>query len=134
MALDVTGAWTAGDDIRVIEAMGLPFGQYVLTCVQNCMNQLEDMSSEAVTKVLALLTDYETAKSTQKTTNLADTEGKTLVKADVLEWEVNNSGEASGPQLEMSRARAELAGYFSFCPCLSGFSGGSTGQTALIRS
>ena len=134
MALDVTGNWVAGDDLRVIEALMLPFGSYTLTCTQNCMNQLEDMSPEAVLAVKALLTEYETAKTAESTSNLADTEGKTLVKADVLEWERNGASQASGPQQEMSRTRAELKNYFAFCSCMSGLSGGSAYGTPLIRS
>ena len=134
MALDVTGNWVAGDDLRVIEALGLPFGSYTLTCAQNCMNQLEDMSSDAVLNVRTLLDKYEAAKLAQSTANLADTEGKTLVKADVLEWERNGASEVSGPQQEMQRCRMELAQYFAFCSCMGSLGGGHYGQTALIRS
>ena len=134
MALDVSGNWVAGDDLRVIEALMLPFGQYTLTCTQNCMNQLEDMSADAVLNVRTLLDEYEAAKLAQSTTNLADTEGKTLVKADVLEWERNGTSEVSGPQQEMLRTQQELAQYFAFCSCMGSLGGGSYGQTALIRS
>ena len=134
MALDVTGNWVAGDDLRVIEALMLPFGSYTLTCTQNCMNQLEDMSPEAVLAVQALLTEYEAAKTAESTSNLADTEGKPLVKADVLEWERNGVGQASGPQQEMARAQAEIKNYFAFCSCMGSFVGGSAYTTPLIRS
>ena len=134
MALDVSGNWVAGDDLRVIEALMLPFGQYTLTCAQNCMNQLEDLSADAVLNVRTLLDEYEAAKLAQSTTNLADTEGKTLVKADVLEWERNGTSEVSGPQQEMLRTRQELAQYFAFCSCMGSLGGGAYGQTALIRS
>ena len=76
MALDITGVWSAGDDIRVIECLLLPFGTYVLDCTQNCMNQLEDMSSEAATRVVALLDEYDAAKQIESNTNIGDTEGK----------------------------------------------------------
>ena len=134
MALDVTGNWVAGDDLRVIEALMLPFGSYTLTCTQDCMNQLEDMSPEAVLAVRALLDEYEAAETAQKTQNLADTEGKTLVKADVLEWERNGVGQMSGPQQEMARTQAELKNYFAFCSCMSGLAGGYAYGTPLIRS
>ena len=84
MALDTTGNWVAGDDLRVIEALLLPFGTFTLDCTQNCMNQLEDMSPEAVLRVRALLDEYEAAKSAESTQNLGDTEGKVLVKADKI--------------------------------------------------
>lgn len=138
MALDTTGNWVAGDDLRIIEALMLPFGTYVLDCTQNCMNQLEDMSPEAVLRVRALLDDYEAAKTAEKESNLADTEGKVLVKADVLEWEVTGKGQASGSQQEMMRAQYEIAQYFAFCSCLGsalpGGGSGGYGSGTLIRS
>ena len=142
MALDTSGNWEAGDDLRIIEALMLPFGTYTLDCVQKCMNELEDMSPEAVLRVRALLDEYESAKEAEKGSNLTDTEGKTLVKADVLEWEVTGKGQPSGSQQEMNRARYEIAQYFAFCSCLGsalpggggsgGYGGYGSGQ--LIRS
>lgn len=136
MALDTSGLWDAGDDLRVIEALGLPFGSYTLTCVQNCCNDLEDMSPEAVTRVKVLLDEYEAAKQAEKDSNLSDTEGKVLVKADILEWEVTGAGQPSGSQQEMSRARNEIGQYFAFCSCLGNFVGNclSTSSTYLYRS
>ena len=134
MALDLSGNWVAGDDLRVIEALKLPFGSYTLTCTQNCMNQLEDMSPEADLNVRALLDRYEAAETTQITADLADTEGKTLVKADVLEWERNGSGEISGPQSEMLRAQQDLKNYFAFCSCLGSVLGSNAYGTSLVRS
>jgi len=133
MALDVTGNWVAGDELRIIEALSLPFGSYTLDCVSNCCNQLEDMSAQAVLNVRELLTEYEAAKAAQTTQDLGDAEGKTLVKADVLEWEVDK-GQASGPQKEMMRTKGEIAQYFAFCSCLGGYMGGYNGGTPLIRS
>jgi hypothetical protein len=138
MALDTSGNWVAGDDLRLIEALGLPFGTYTLDCAQKCMNELEDMSPEAVLRVRALLDEYEAAKLAESNSNLADTEGKVLVKADVLEWEVTGTGQASGAQQEMNRAQHELAQYFAFCSCmgsaLPGSGGGYYGSGSLIRS
>ena len=138
MALDTSGYWEAGDDLRLIEALMLPFGEYTLTCVQNCMNQLEDMSPEAVLRVRTLLDEYETASQVETEQNLGDTEGKVLVKADVLEWEVVNGG-ISGSSQEKASVRAEIARYFSFCSCLGsvmpGPGGmGGYGSSSLIRS
>ena len=136
MALDTSGHWEVGDDLRLIEALLLPFGSYVLDCVGNCCNQLEDMSPEAVLRVRALLDEYEAADEAESEQNLGDTEGKVLVKADVLEWEVVNGGIAGTTQ-EKANIRAEIARYFSFCSCLGGvlpdgMSG--YGSTSLIRS
>ena len=134
MALDTTGNWVAGDDLRVIEALLLPFGTYVLDCVQNCCNQLEDMSPEAVLRVKALLDEYDAADQAESAQNLGDTEGKTLVKADVLEWEVNSNGIAGTTQ-EKANIRAEIARYFAFCSCLGGaLPGNNGGYASLIRS
>jgi len=137
MALDTTGNWVAGDDLRVIEALLLPFGTFTLDCTQNCMNQLEDMSPEAVLRVRALLDEYEAADSAESTQNLGDTEGKVLVKADVLEWEVTGGG-VPGTTQEKAKIREEIARYFAFCSCLGGMLPGSGsggyGTTSLIRS
>jgi len=142
MALDTTGNWVAGDDLRIIECLLLPFGTYVLDCTQKCMNQLEDMSPEAVLRVRALLDEYETAKSVDSEQNIGDTEGKVLVKADVLEWEVVGNGMQSGAEKEIARIRYEIANYFAFCSCLGnalpGGGGypvtGGFGNGRLIRS
>ena len=134
MALDTSGNWVAGDELRVIEALSVPFGGYTLTCVADCCNQLEDLSAQAVLNVRALLDEYEAAKAAESTANLADTEGKTLVKADVLEWEKDSDSVPSGAQQEMMRARDEIAQYFAFCSCLSGLLGYGGGETQLVRS
>ena len=114
MALDTTGNWVAGDDLRIIEALMLPFGTYVLDCTQNCMNQLEDMSPEGVVRVRALLDEYEAADAAESTQNLANPEGKVLTEADVLSWTVVNGG-ISGATQEKTKIRDEIARYFSFC-------------------
>ena len=144
MALDVTGVWEPGDDLRVIEALGLPFGSYVLDCVQNCMNQLEDISPEACVRVRALLDQYEAADNADTEQNTGDVEGKVLVKADVLEWEVvGGKTGLTGPQKEKAKIRYELWNYFAFCSCLGGLNPngpggggmvGGYGSGSLIRS
>jgi hypothetical protein len=131
--LDTTGLWSAGDDYKVIKAMGLPFGSFVQTCVIGCMNQLQGMSVQAQQDVLDLLADYDAADAAQSQQNLSNTEGKTLTKADVLEWEVTGGG-MTGPQSEKLRIQDELGKIFSFCPCLSGYLGANTYGTSLIRS
>ena len=144
MALDITGVWEAGDDIRVIEALLIPFGSYTLDCTQKCMNQLEDMSTEAALRVKALLDEYDAADDADSNQNTGDVEGKVLVKADVLEWEVvgGHTG-LTGPQKEKNKIRYELWQYFAFCSCLGslnpngpggGGSYGGYGSGQLIRS
>ena len=89
--------------------------------------------------VVALLDEYDVAKAAESSSNLSDTEGKVLVKADVLEWEVTGAGVPSGAQQEMNRIRMEVANYFAFCSCMGGMlpgAGGSGGYgtSSLIRS
>lgn len=143
--LNTSGNWDAGDDLRVIEALLLPFGSYTLDCVGNCCNQLEDMSPEAVLRVKALLDEYDAADNADTDQNTGDTEGKVLVKADVLEWEVvGGKTGMTGPQKEKSKVRMELWNYFAFCSCLGGLNpngpgGGGSGMGGygsgqLIRS
>ena len=131
--LDTSGAWEAGDDLRLIEALVLPFGDYVLTCVGQCANQLEDMSPEGVVRVRALLDEYEAADAAESTQNLANPEGKVLTEADVLSWTVVNGG-ISGATQEKTKIRDEIARYFSFCSCLGSYLSNGTGGTPLIRS
>ena len=134
MALITTGNWVAGDELRIIEALGVPFGSYTLECVADCANQLEVMSPQAVLNVRTLLDEYEAAKSAESTQNLSDTEGKTLIKADVLSWQVDPAGSPSGAQVEMQRAKGEIAQYFAFCSCLGGILSSGSYGTPLIRS
>ena len=134
MALITTGNWVAGDELRIIEALGVPFGSYTLECVADCANQLEVMSPQAVLNVRTLLDEYEAAKSAESASNLADTEGKTLIKADVLEWQADSSDQPSGSQKEMQRAKGEIAQYFAFCSCLGGILSSGSYGTPLIRS
>ena len=136
MALNTSGNWVAGDDLRIIECLMLPFGTYVLDCTQNCMNQLQEMSDAAVLRVRALLDEYDAADQAESTQNLGDTEGKVLVKADVLEWEVTGNGVAGTTQ-EKANIRSEIARYFAFCSCLGSVlpgTGGYAGHSSLIRS
>lgn len=135
MALDTSGVYTAGDDYRVIKVLSLPFGEYTLECVSNCMNQLEAMSPVAAQDLVDMLTAWETADSAQTTENLNQTDGKkVLVKADVLEWEVTGSG-MSGTQSEKLKIEQDIAELMAFCSCLGGLLGANAyGSTRLVRS
>jgi len=98
------------------------------------MNQLEDMSVAAATDLVALLDAWDTADAAQSTQDLADVEGKVLVKADVLEWKVANSG-VSGPAKEKAKVEDDVRQIMSFCSCLGGYLGASYyGATPLYRS
>ena len=135
MALDTSGVYTAGDDYRVIKVLSLPFGEYTLECVSNCMNQLEAMSPVAAQDLVTMLTAWDTADSAQTTENLNQTDGKkVLVKADVLEWEVTGGG-MSGTQSEKLKIEQDIAELMAFCSCLGGILGNNHyGSTGLVRS
>ena len=133
MALDTSGVYTAGDDYKVIKILSLPFGDYTLDCVSNCMNQLEDMSVPAAQDLVDMISEWETADSAQTTEDLSQTDGKkVLVKADVLEWEVTGNG-STGPQMQKAKIEKDIAELMAFCSCLGGYIGGYSG-TMLVRS
>lgn len=132
MALDTSGVYSEGDDYRVIKVLNLPFGSYTLDCVQNCLNQLEDMSVTAATDLVASLDAWDTADAAQTTQDLSNVEGKVLVEADVLSWEVVNGG-MSGPAKEKAKIEDDVRQIMSFCSCLGNYLGGYSG-TSLIRS
>ena len=131
--LDTSGLWSAGDDYKVIKALQVPFGEYTQDCTITAMNQLQGYSTAAQQDVLDLLADYDAAEAAQSTQNLSNTEGKVLVEADVLKWQVGNGG-LTGPQAEKMRVKQELEQIFAFSTCLSAYIGGNNGMTTLIRS
>ena len=131
--LDTNGLWSAGDDYKVIQALGLPFGTYTQDCIITCCNDLQDMSVVAQQDVIDLLADYDAAEAAQSAQNLSNVDGKVLVKVDVIEYEVTGNG-MTGPQSEKLRVQDELAKIFSFCSCLGGAIGGQGYGTPLIRS
>jgi len=128
--LDTSGNWSAGDDLRVLEAMGMAFSEYGINGLRTCMNQLEGISSGAVLKVLDAVDRYEAGKTAKTTSDLADVDGKVLVKADVLSWEVTKG--SSGIDDEIMDARLQVIKYFEFCPYTPKV--GETGATMLVRS
>ena len=138
MALNTAGAYTLGDDYKVIKILGLPFGDFTLDCISNCMNELEIISYTAAADLVGLINSYETADTAKETADLAQTDGqKVLVKADVLEWEVQGGHGASGVNTQMMKYREQIANLFAFCSCLGGYlqqAGYGTTQTTLIRS
>lgn len=131
--LDISGLWSDGDDYRIIKALSLPFGTFTQECMITSMNQLQAMSVTAQQEVLDLLVDYDAADAAQTAQNLANIEGKTLVEADVLKWQVTGNG-MSGPQAEKLRVQSELSNIFAFSTCLSGYLGNNSYGTPLIRS
>jgi len=131
--LDVTGSWEAGDEYRVFEALEMQNTAGYLDQLILCMNRLTEDYDPVVVRVRAQLTRYETAKAAKESADLAATEEKTLVRADVLEWEVGNA--VAKISNEISSAQAQIANYFAFCsytPPASVFTGGN--QPVLYRS
>jgi len=135
MALDTSGVYRPGDDYKVIKILGIPFGDYTLDCVGNCMNQLEDMSPEAAADLVAMIDAWEAADNIQSEDNLSQTDGrKVLVKADVLEWEVIGNG-GTGPSYEKGKIESDISQILAFCSCLGGYLGNNYyGSTPLVRS
>jgi len=135
MALDTSGVYTAGDDYKVIKILSVPFGDYTLDCVSNCLNQLEDMSVPAAQDLVDMIAEWEVADSAETVQDLEQTDGKkVLTKADVLEWEVTGNG-ITGPQKQKAKIEQDITDLMAFCSCLGGFLSNSTyGITNLIRS
>lgn len=132
MALDVSGNWETGDDYRVLEALELPFSEYTLNGLHTCMEQLEDISADAVLRVQDALDRYETARDAKIASDVANTENKLLVQADVLKWAAGNG--ANGVLAELQNARFLVMSYFDFCPYTPNTSQEASGVTSLIRS
>ena len=125
--------WAEDDDIRLIHALDFPFSKYTLSCIGTCCNTISDLADTAVTNIRELLDQYEAAESAIKEQNLADKEGKKLVKADVLEWETVSGGK-EGLTKELLRTRYEISRYFSSCTCLAPLLDNVVPAAAVIRS
>ena len=121
MTLETSGVYSIGDELKVLSALELPFSQYSEACITGCMNDLEKFHPGAAGELVKLLAEFETAKKAESSNNMAQSGGgKTLVKADVLEWEIDHSQVGGGPQKEVKRIRKEIALYMSGCSCLGG--------------
>jgi len=145
--LNTACGWVAGDPARVLIAAGLTLGKYQITQITGCMNTLCILAPQMVADVRGLLDDWDTAQSGIQETNVGQ-DGRVLVKADVLEWQVIDAG-TNSPQAEVGRIQQLLYQYFGFCQLFQGggsggvgggvgggFSGGkgSYGSSTLIRS
>jgi hypothetical protein len=128
--LNTAAGWSNGDEVRVLIASGLLISVYHKEQIIVCMNQLADISPTLVGPVQDLLDQFDEAQANMTTLN-TDGNGKTLVKADVLEWETGQPGASYSPEREIARIQGLLYQYFGSCPL---YGGGFSGYMNLIRS
>ena len=129
--LDTSLGWVAGDVERILLALEIGISPYTISEMTVGCNELGGIASTQVSNVRGLLSEWDDAMSDQKAVGDKDEAGKTLVKADVLEWEVNGS-RYDGILKEKSRIYNELRKIFSFVSIV-GVGGGSLG-VSLYRS
>lgn len=128
--LNTAAGWINGDEVRVLIASGLLISTYHKEQIIVCMNQLAEISPTLVGPVQDLLDEFEEAQAKMSTLN-ADSSGKTLIKADVLEWETGQPGANYSPEREIARIQGLLYQYFGSCPL---YGGGFNSYMSLIRS
>ena len=129
--LDTNLGWVAGDVERVLLALEIGISSYTIHEMTVGCNELGSIASTQVSNVRGLLSEWDDALADQKAVGDKDEAGKTLVKADVLEWEVNGS-RYDGILKEKSRIYNELRKIFSFVSIVE-VGGGSLG-VSLYRS
>lgn len=130
MTLDTSLGWSVGDDVRVLIASGIGVGVYQVNQIQSDMNYLGQKIDGFVTSVLDLLDAYDTIQQKLSTLN-NDSDGKVLIRADVLEWAVKDPGMTYSPERELARISDLLAQYFASSPL---FSNNASNVTMLYRS
>ena len=129
--LNTSLGWVAGDVERILLALEIGISPYTISEMTIGCNELGSIASTQVSNVRTLLSEWDSALADQKAVGAKDEAGKTLVKADVLEWEVNGS-RYDGILKEKSRIYNELRKIFSFVSIV-GVSGGTLG-VSLYRS
>jgi hypothetical protein len=112
MSLNTELGWSIGDDVRVLVASGLPVGVYQLRQIQRDMNVLGAQSPQIISPVLDLLDQYDVAQARFQELNQTS-DGRVLVKVDVLEWEASEAGGGYSPEKELARIRGLLYQYFA---------------------
>ena len=114
--LDTGLGWVAGDVERILVCMGIGVSEYLINEMIVCANELGGMSSTLVSTVRGLLDEYDAAVVVQKGLGVNEDAGRVLVKADVLEWELDKGGRYEAVMKEKGRIREDLMMIFSFCP------------------
>lgn len=117
VTLDTSYGWTNGDDLRVLIASGLSVSKYSINVIRSSMNEIGEEYDDAVNYIIDLLDEWDTAQAKFIAMN-NNNEGKTLVKADVLEWETEKGGVGYSPIMEFRRIRELLRLYFANCPLM----------------
>lgn len=129
--LNTSLGWVAGDVERILLALEIGISSYTIHEMTIGCNELGGIASTQVSNVRGLLGEWDSALADQKAVGAKDEAGKTLVKADVLEWEVNGS-RYDGIMKEKGRIYNELRKIFSFVSVV-GVGGGTLG-VSLYRS
>ena len=130
--LDTGLGWVAGDVERILISMGIGVSEYLINEMTVCANELGGMSGTLVSTVRGLLGEYDAAIVVQKGLGVNEDAGRVLVKADVLEWEVDKGGRYEAIEKEKGRIRNDLMTIFSFCPIVD--RGVGSQGTRLYRS
>ena len=130
--LDTSLGWVAGDPERILLALEIGISNFTINEITVCCNEIGNMSTILVGRVRTLLSQYDAAVTVQKDLGVAEDAGRVLIKADVLEWQVQPGGSYTAVVQEKGRVYDELLKIFAFCPCtgedLSRYS------TSLIRA
>ncbi|MFZ9316741.1 MAG: hypothetical protein ACO24P_05800 [Candidatus Nanopelagicaceae bacterium] len=125
--------WVSGDVERVLIATGVWISPFTINEATVCCNNLGLQSPSLVLRVRELLSEFDAAVEAQKEANVGGNVGRVLKKADVLEWDTENSGTPyDGALRERARVTDELTKIFGSCPILS--QKGTDSVVALYRS
>lgn len=131
--LNTSSGWVAGDVERILIAIGVWVSPFTISEATVCCNELASNSPTLVARVRELLSEFDAAVEAQKEANVGGNVGRVLRKADVLEWDTENSGTPyDGALRERARIVDELTTIFGSCPILS--QKGSDSVVALYRS
>lgn len=129
---EAEAGWVDGDFERILLALEIGISEYTINEMRVCANRLAQISNTMVNRVRGLLDDYDAAAVIQKGLGVNSDAGRTLVKADVLEWQVERGGQYEAVIKEKGRIYNELVKIFSYCPIVVNDVGRYS--TSLIRS
>jgi hypothetical protein len=131
--LDISKGWVNGDVERILIAIGVWVSPFTVNEATVCCNELGDTSPTLVGRVRGLLVEFDAAVAAQKEASIGSNTGRVLRKADVLEWDTENSGTPyDGALQERGRIINDLTTIFGACPILR--EKGTHSVVALYRS